>query len=71
MSLVTTAWSISSKTVQPLFIVAGGALPAATSPHLALAAAAVVLLTSGLLLPWKMTPDDSRGVGLRTLATSS
>ena len=71
MSRVTTAWSISSRTVQPLFIVAGGALAAATSPRFALATAAIVLLTSGLLLPWRANPDDTRGLGPRTLAASS
>lgn len=71
MSRVTTAWSISAKTVQPLFIVAGGALATATSPRFALATAAIVLLTSGLLLPWRTDPDDTSGDGPRTLATSS
>ena len=71
MSRVTTAWSISSRTVQPLFIVAGGALAAATSPRFALASAAVVLLTRGLLLPWRTDPDAPRGVGTRAHATSS
>lgn len=71
MSRVATAWSISSRTVQPLFIVAGGALAAATSPRFALATAAIVLLTSGLLLPWRANLDDTRGVGPRTLAASS
>ncbi len=53
MSRVTTAWSISSKTFQPLFILAGGLLAAATSTRVALASAAILLLFSGLLLPWK------------------
>lgn len=69
MSRVTTAWSISSRTVQALFIVAGGALAAAISPRFALATA-IVLLTSGLLLPWRLNPDDTRGADPRTLATS-
>jgi MFS family permease len=53
MARVTTAWSISSKTFQPLFILAGGILAAATSTRFALASAAVLLLFSGLLLPWR------------------
>lgn len=53
MSRVTTAWSISSKTFQPLFIIAGGILAAATSTRFALMSAAVVLLCSALLLPWR------------------
>lgn len=53
MSRVIAAWSISSKTVQPLFIVAGGALAAATSTRLALGVAAALLVGSALLLPWR------------------
>lgn len=71
MARVTTAWSISSKTVQPLFIVAGGALAATTSPRFALATTAIVLLTSGLLLPWRNKPDDTLEVRPPNLATSS
>ncbi|MGY0231232.1 MFS transporter [Longispora urticae] len=53
MSRVGTAWSISSKSVQPAFMVAGGVLAAATSVRTAIAVGAVVLLGSGLLLPWR------------------
>ena len=53
MSRVTTAWSISSMTFQPLFILAGGVLAAATSTRFAIMSAAVLLLCSGLLLPWR------------------
>jgi predicted MFS family arabinose efflux permease len=49
MTRVTAAWSITSKIVQPLFILAGGLVAAATN----LASAAVLLLCSGLLLPWR------------------
>ena len=58
MSRVSTAWSISSKTFQPLFILAGGLLAAATSVRIALASAAVLLLLSGLLLPWKTSWEE-------------
>ncbi len=53
MARVTTAWSISSKTAQPLFILAGGLLAGATSTRFAIACAAILLLGSGLLLPWR------------------
>ncbi|MGN6611694.1 MAG: MFS transporter [Angustibacter sp.] len=61
MARVTAAWSISSKTVQPLFIVAGGALAAATSTRFALGVTAVLLLSSGLLLPWRTRWPTSAG----------
>lgn len=57
MARVTTAWSISSKTVQPIFIVAGGVLAAMTTTRFAIGTAAVLLLCSGLLLPWR---DDEQ-----------
>ena len=53
MSRVTTAWSISSRTFQPLFILAGGLLAAVTSTRFALMSAAILLLCSALLLPWR------------------
>lgn len=53
MSRVTTAWLVSTRAIQPLFLLAGGALAAATSPRVALGAAGVTLLTSALLLPWR------------------
>lgn len=59
MSRVVTAWSISSKSFQPLFIIAGGILAAATSVRFALVIAATVLLSSALLLPWKAGIDES------------
>ncbi|MGH3448635.1 MAG: MFS transporter, partial [Nocardioidaceae bacterium] len=58
MSRVVAAWSISSKSFQPLCILAGGILAATTSTRIALAAAAIVLLTSGLLLPWKAADHE-------------
>ncbi|MET8655167.1 MFS transporter [Nocardia aurea] len=59
MARVGTAWSISAKTVQPAFIAAGGLLAAATGIRLAIAAAAVILLASSLLLPWKRAERDT------------
>ena len=59
MSRVVTAWSISSKSFQPLFIIAGGLVAAATNVRFALVIAAGVLLTSAMFLPWKTTRDGS------------
>lgn len=59
MARVQTAWSISSRTVQPLFILAGGLLAAATSTRFALGTAAVLLLGSALLLPWRQHARDA------------
>lgn len=53
MSRVGTCWSVSSKCVQPVFIIAGGFLAAATSARTAIAIAAVVLVLSAALLPWR------------------
>lgn len=53
MSRVVTAWSISNKVVQPIFIAAAGALAAATSARTALSVLAVVLLAGIALLPWR------------------
>lgn len=53
MSRVGLAWSISARACQPLFIALGGLLAAATSVRTALACAAVILLTSAVLLPWR------------------
>ncbi|MFF3221300.1 MFS transporter [Nocardia suismassiliense] len=53
MSRVGIAWSISARCCQPIFIALGGALAAVTSVRLALGCAAVALLTSSLLLPWR------------------
>lgn len=58
MARVVAAWSISSKVIQPLFILAGGLLAAATSTRFAIGAAAVLLLASTALLPWTDTDDD-------------
>jgi hypothetical protein len=54
MSRVATAWSISNKSVQPLFIAGGGVLAATTSTRLAIAVAAGLLILSAGLLPWRI-----------------
>ncbi|MEV6927106.1 MFS transporter [Dactylosporangium sp. NPDC051485] len=53
MTRVATAWSISSKTAQPICIAVGGVLASATSARTAIAVAAVAILTSAALLPWR------------------
>ncbi|NEW30230.1 MFS transporter [Nocardia cyriacigeorgica] len=57
MARVGTAWSISSKCAQPLFIAAGGLLAAAVGLRCAIAVAAIVVIASSVLLPWRhMSP---------------
>ncbi|MFJ9708830.1 MFS transporter [Streptomyces sp. NPDC101234] len=52
MARVVTAWSVSSKTVQPVFMLAGGLLAEWTGVRTALAVAGVLCLASAVLLPW-------------------
>ncbi|WP_228805886.1 hypothetical protein [Nocardia cyriacigeorgica] len=58
MARVGTAWSISSKCAQPLFIAAGGLLAAAVGLRfaIAIAVAAIVVIASSVLLPWRHMP---------------
>ncbi|WP_117209055.1 MFS transporter [Allorhizocola rhizosphaerae] len=56
MARVQTTWSISSKTVQPLFMMVGGVFAALTSVRTGLWAAAVLVLLSVFLLPWRRRP---------------
>lgn len=51
LARVITAWSISSRTVKPLFIAAGGALAAITDVRTAIGVGGAVCLLSVLLLP--------------------
>lgn len=65
MARVVAAWSISAKTVQPLFIAAGGALAAVIGVRGAIVAGAVLCLSTGLLLPWRapettLSPNPGR-----------
>lgn len=53
MARVALAWSISSKTAQPLFIAAAGLLAVVTSAQTVLLILAAILLTASLLLPWR------------------
>ncbi|MDR7170136.1 MFS family permease [Nocardia kruczakiae] len=72
MSRVRTAWSISSKSVQPAFIALGGLTAGATSPRVAIGCAAAALLAGSALLPWRQTrttaPRDADGTGLRWIS---
>lgn len=61
MARVGTAWSISAKCWQPAFIALGGVLAGATSTRIALGVAAVVLLGSAVLLPWRQFGRDEAG----------
>ncbi|WP_405159615.1 MFS transporter [Nocardia sp. NBC_01499] len=56
MSRVGIAWSISGRGCQPLFIALGGALATVTTVRFAIGCAAVALLASSLLLPWRTWP---------------
>lgn len=53
MARVGAAWPMTAKTVQPLFILAGGLLAELVGVRGALAITAVVLVGSSLLLPWR------------------
>ncbi|GAA3386345.1 MFS transporter [Cryptosporangium minutisporangium] len=53
MARVGTAWAVSSRAVQPVFIAVGGALAGWSSPRWSLAAAALMCLLSAGLLPWR------------------
>lgn len=57
LSRVAMAWSVTTKTVQPVFIAAAGLLAVATSARTALVVIAGLLLTATALLPWR----DRRG----------
>lgn len=59
MSRVTLAWSITNKTLQPLFIAAAGLLAYATSAKSALIVLAALLLTGVALLPWRRDAQHS------------
>jgi predicted MFS family arabinose efflux permease len=60
MSRVVMAWSITTKTVQPIFIAAAGALAAATSVRTAMTVLALILLPGVLLLPWRPVTDPTK-----------
>ena len=53
MARVTSSWSISSKSVQPVFIAVGGLLCLVVSIQVTLAIAGMLCLASLTLLPWR------------------
>ncbi|MEU4237169.1 MFS transporter [Actinoplanes sp. NPDC026619] len=53
LSRVIAAWSITSRTTQPVAILLGGALAAATSVRFALLVCGLIVAASSLLLPWR------------------
>ena len=67
LSRVLTAWSISSKLTQPIFIAAAGILAAATDPRTAITATAALTAASAGFLPWKSNLAQPAGAA-RVLA---
>jgi hypothetical protein len=53
MARVQSSWSITSRTVQPAFMAAGGALAGLTSVRTTLVIAGGLCLISAFVLPWK------------------
>lgn len=53
MTRVATAWSVSNKTVTPLFIAAGGWLATVFDVRTAILISGVLCLFSGLFMPWR------------------
>lgn len=60
LTRVVTAWSVSSRTVQPLSMLFGGAVAAVAGVRAALVVAGVLCLVSAVLLPWR-TPLSAAG----------
>lgn len=59
MTRVRTAWGISAKTVQPLFVLTGGCLAALTSVRTALLIAGIAAAVSAALLPYRTLPRQT------------
>jgi MFS family permease len=53
MTRVATAWSVSNKSITPLFIALGGWLATLFGVREALFVAAILCLVSGVFLPWR------------------
>lgn len=61
MARVGTAWSVGSRTIQPLFITLGGVIATTSTSRRSLLVAGVLCLGSAVLLPWRgRLPDDVR-----------
>ncbi|MCM3883086.1 MFS transporter [Frankia sp. R82] len=63
MARVRTAWGISAKTVQPLFILAGGGLAALAGVRTALLVAGLACTASITLLPYRALTRQTAAVG--------
>ncbi|MFG2375145.1 MFS transporter [Streptomyces sp. NPDC048504] len=62
MSRVATSWSVSSKTCQAVFMIAGGLIADAMGVRGALLIAGVLCLSSALLLPRKTARTSAQGI---------
>ncbi|MFI1921503.1 MFS transporter [Streptomyces sp. NPDC020377] len=62
MSRVGVSWSVSSKTCQAVFMIAGGLLADAAGVRGTLLIAGVLCLASALLLPWRKARISTGGV---------
>ncbi|MFD9323056.1 MFS transporter [Streptomyces sp. NPDC060053] len=62
MSRVGTSWSVSSKTCQAVFMIAGGLIADAAGVRGALLIAGVLCMASALLLPWRKAGTSTEGV---------
>ncbi|MET8165853.1 MFS transporter [Streptomyces sp. NPDC005329] len=62
MSRVGTSWSVSSKTCQAAFMIAGGLIADAAGVRGALLIAGVLCMASALLLPWRKSGTSTEGV---------
>ncbi|MEU1536838.1 MFS transporter [Actinacidiphila glaucinigra] len=63
MTRVVTAWSVGSKTAQPLSMLVGGAVAAVGGVRAAILVAGVLCVASALLLPWRALPSAAGGPG--------
>ncbi|MFJ9024065.1 MFS transporter [Streptomyces sp. NPDC102259] len=62
MSRVGTSWSVSSKTCQAAFMIAGGLIADAAGVRGALLIAGVLCMASALLLPWRKAGTSAEDV---------
>ncbi|TQJ37576.1 MFS transporter [Streptomyces sp. SLBN-115] len=62
MSRVGVSWSVSSKTCQAVFMIAGGLLADAAGVRGTLLIAGVLCLASAILLPWRKARTSTGGV---------
>ncbi|GIM93954.1 MFS transporter [Paractinoplanes toevensis] len=58
LSRVIAGWQVTSRTTQPIAMLLGGALAAATSVRFALLVCGLIVAASGLLLPWRRVTEE-------------